>query len=138
MVDAKPYTLEEFDRAAPDDHYAGDLSYARLRATVQALDAAQAQAAAATQALYGHASFVGPCAHGSDPWDRCDDCGNHSAINAAVTALNAERAKVAKLREALKEVMDLYPYLPCVCGRGSHRIPDAVFSRCRVVMKETL
>lgn len=32
--------------------------------------------------------FIGPCAHGRDPWTRCDECGEGPAIEAAVKRVN--------------------------------------------------
>lgn len=37
--------------------------------------------------LYGHEAFIGPCVHGRDPWDRCDICGEKTAIEAAVLVI---------------------------------------------------
>lgn len=43
--------------------------------------------------------FVGPCAHGRDPWDRCEICGEGTALEAAVLALETARIEVSQLRQ---------------------------------------
>lgn len=38
------------------------------------------------------ADWIGPCAHGRDPWDRCDDCENYDQTEAWARARIAEVA----------------------------------------------
>ena len=49
--------------------------------------------------LHGTEAFIGPCAHGRDPWDRCETCGEGDAFDAAVAALNALRAELTAATE---------------------------------------
>jgi len=48
-------------------------------------------------ALHGTSVFVGPCVHERDPWDRCDECGEGSSVQALMKVANALRARVAEL-----------------------------------------
>lgn len=56
---------------------------------VQTLRQRQALWEEVADTLYGYAVFVGPCVHGRDPWDRCDECGEESAVHALVKVNNA-------------------------------------------------
>lgn len=35
--------------------------------------------------------FIGPCAHGRDPYTRCEECGGRDSVNVELDALRAER-----------------------------------------------
>ena len=48
--------------------------------------------------------------------------------NEYVTSLERE---VKKLRLILGNILDLYPYLNCVCGRNKSRIPDEMRKQAR-------
>lgn len=54
------------------------------------------------QALYGYTVFTGPCVHGRDPWDRCEECGEKNAVFAATAALNQALADNAALLGAIR------------------------------------
>lgn len=43
--------------------------------------------------------WVGPCAHGRDPWPRCDTCCEAGELQALVWVWEASRAEVARERE---------------------------------------
>ena len=61
-------------------------------------DRLHAENARLHDSLYGWSPFCGPCAHGHDPWDRCDECGEGTALDAAAKAASAAREQVAHLR----------------------------------------
>lgn len=69
---------------------------AALLEEVETLRQRQALWEEAAHALYGYTEFIGPCAHGRDPWDRCDECGEKNAVSAAVGLLNKEREEHRK------------------------------------------
>ena len=48
-------------------------------------------AQAAREAL--SAEWIGPCVHGSDPWDRCDTCVDLGETTAWAAAMNARGGK---------------------------------------------
>lgn len=56
---------------------------AALLEELETLRGRQALWEEAATALYGYTEFIGPCAHGRDPWDRCDECGEKNAVYAA-------------------------------------------------------
>jgi hypothetical protein len=56
-------------------------------------------------ALHGTSVFVGPCVHERDPWDRCDECGEGSAVQALMRVANALRARVAELERRIRTVL---------------------------------
>ena len=52
--------------------------------------------------------FIGPCAHGHDPYDRCDECALLPPLEAKVYALEAELQEVKKrLSDADKERVEI-------------------------------
>jgi hypothetical protein len=71
----------------------------------------EAQAKADGMALYGYTVFTGPCAHGRDPWDRCDECGEETAIHALLKVrahLERDLAKAQSERaEALRGIEEM-------------------------------
>lgn len=75
---------------------------------VRERDEALRERDAVQKAMLGCAVFIGPCAHGRDPWDRCDECGEDNALWAATKAVTARtkerdeaRAEVDRLRADL-------------------------------------
>lgn len=42
--------------------------------------------------------FVGPCSHGRDPWDRCEICGEGTAIEAAVELIEKLQQEIVILK----------------------------------------
>lgn len=60
----------------------------------------------AANALYGYTVFGGPCAHGRHPWDRCDECGEESAVHALVKVNNALTEQHRKEVDALKQALE--------------------------------
>jgi len=52
---------------------------------------------------------------------------------------NAEvlEKEVASLRAVLAEILELYPYCPCVCGRGNYRLPGELAARGWAVIEDT-
>lgn len=81
--------------------------------------------------LHGLAFFVGPCAHGRDPWDRCPECGNKSAPEALYAAwaavtqeavalkaeLQFERARREKAEAAYRDGLVAFDRLKVECDR---------------------
>ncbi len=84
-------------------------------------DEAHTAAAKYSDHLFGYGMLVGPCPHGSDPWDRCDTCGDLNAVQVALLLRDAEkdareraerdeaRNAVARTAERLNEGMDMAP-----------------------------
>jgi hypothetical protein len=77
-----------------------------LRAAETAAQDAATERDALTAALKGTAAWVGPCVHGSDPWDRCDECENGTAIDALLAVLAAAEARATRAEGALRELND--------------------------------
>lgn len=96
------------------------LSEVRPAVTAQVFEhiaALEAQANADAYALYGYTVFTGPCVHGRDPWDRCDECGEETAIHALIKV----RATLEKALEDVRKERD----------DGAHRLKEweASFNR---------
>lgn len=78
-----------------------DEAYAdRSRARAER-DEALRERNAVQEAMLGYVVFIGPCAHGDDPWYRCDECGEDNALWAATKAVTARTAERDEARAAL-------------------------------------
>ena len=75
------------------------VEYHRL---IAELDAERAKVARLEAELHGHEVFVGPCVHGKDPWYRCGECEDGTALDATVLVIQKLEADNARLREALE------------------------------------
>ena len=84
-------TAEEIDKVK--DHVA-DLETVLEHVSQQASDDAYA--------LHGYTVFTGPCAHGRDPWDRCDECGEETAINALLKVRAKLEEHISGLEKSLE------------------------------------
>lgn len=75
---------------------------ARLTAAERERDEAIKDRDALLRKYEGWDLFLGPCAHGRDPWDRCDVCGEGDAVTALLEAWRAQGVTVrtAALEEA--------------------------------------
>lgn len=69
------------------------IGWSDQRKLLEAIDAALAQP------VSDYVAFVGPCAHGRDPWDRCEMCGEGSELEAAVVALETARIEAKQLEK---------------------------------------
>lgn len=45
-------------------------------------------------------------------------------------------AQIAAMRDLLTRILDLYPYLHCVCGRERERIPEAMRAEARKLSRK--
>lgn len=54
--------------------------------------------------LHGYEVFVGPCVHGRYPWDRCDECGEETAVHALLKVRAAHLAEIERLKGELEHV----------------------------------
>lgn len=56
--------------------------------------------------LHGYTIFVGPCVHGRDPWDRCDECGEETAIHALMKVRQKLEQHVSELEKSLESARE--------------------------------
>jgi DNA-binding transcriptional MerR regulator len=79
--------------------FPGEKCRCELLAEVERLTAERdAALAKSNDLLYGYGGFIGPCAHGSDPWDRCDECGDKTAVEAAAETVEAQRQEIKRMK----------------------------------------
>lgn len=78
--------------------------------------------------LNGFASFVGPCAHGRDPWTRCETCSQGNAVQAVVARMQRAEADNATLLEAGQAVMAVLSEDMAQGGTGLSRIEAKVLA----------
>jgi hypothetical protein len=79
--------------------------------------------------LYGYGGFLGPCAHGRSPWDRCDECGEKTAVEAAskrVDQLVEENRRALSLLRQFVERLGHDEHCDClICYDLEDTIKDA-------------
>lgn len=50
--------------------------------------------------------------------------------------LNILELEMKELRSVLKSILELYPYLNCVCGRNKPRIPDKLRKQAHNILNQ--